>query len=304
MDIILFELRDTTVSMNWENTFRLNGQLRYYILTRNNFTIRQDDHTSIELPNQLRGERKDIKSITYDIILNMFVALVYAVTVVTDVGQITADPIRTEIIGNHHYYNHNTFITIIYIDTIAESTTTTAIQPTSSTTSVPVSTTTTMPILNGTIEIPTTEEPIVERPEFIVAMVFVGLVVILMLCVVMLCFVRPKHGVDGRRRRKQPLTLSPYTTMLTTPSPTASYDYNAFPSQHGWVPNQPAVVGITVIKIALCKYLRLQEGVDDKETLLEKKRTGHYSPRRAQQRLDTEWQTDDVDVVKSDLVRN
>ena len=62
VDIVTFEVRGTTVSMNWENTFQLNGQLRYYILTRNNFTIRQDTQTSIELPNQPRGESKDNNS--------------------------------------------------------------------------------------------------------------------------------------------------------------------------------------------------------------------------------------------------
>lgn len=57
----MFELRNTTVTMNWENTFRLNGRLRYYVLTRNDFTIRQDIQTSIELPNQPRGESNDVK---------------------------------------------------------------------------------------------------------------------------------------------------------------------------------------------------------------------------------------------------
>ena len=52
--------------------------------------------------------------------------------------------------------------------------------------------------------------------------------------------------------------------------------------------------------------LFLQEGVDDNETLLQRKRVGHYSPHKAQQRLDTRWQTDHdaVDVVKSELVSN
>ena len=101
VDVILFELRNTTVSMNWENTFRLNGRLRYYIFTRNGFTIRQDIQTSIELHNQPRGESKNINSSEHDTSYNLFIVLVYAVTVVTDVGQVTADPITTEIIGNY-----------------------------------------------------------------------------------------------------------------------------------------------------------------------------------------------------------
>ena len=48
--------------------------------------------------------------------------------------------------------------------------------------------------------------------------------------------------------------------------------------------------------------LFLQEGVDDHETLLQRKRAGHYSPHRAQQRLDNQWQDDYGDAVKSDFV--
>lgn len=74
-------------------------------------------------------------------------------------------------------------------------------------------------------------------------MVVVGLVIILVLCVVMLCCVRPRQDADGhRRRRKQPLTLPPYSGVLT-PSSVGSNDYSGFPSDHGWIPNQPPVVG-------------------------------------------------------------
>ena len=72
VDIVVFELSSTTVSMNWDNTFRLNGRLRYYSLTRNNFTIRQDIQTSIELPNQPRGESKDINFSVCDASSNCF----------------------------------------------------------------------------------------------------------------------------------------------------------------------------------------------------------------------------------------
>jgi len=58
VDIVLFSLNDNSVSLNWQNTFRLNGQLRFYVLTRNNFTLRQDILTSVVLANQPRGESK------------------------------------------------------------------------------------------------------------------------------------------------------------------------------------------------------------------------------------------------------
>ena len=186
------------------------------------------------------------------------------------------------------------------VDTI----TTSSLQPTSRV--IPVSTTitttaTTPIIIVNATEVPTTETPITGRPEFIVAMIVVGLVLIVVLCVVMLCFVRPKQGLDGaRRRRKQPLILPPYSGMLT-PSSTTTYDFSAIPSEHGWVPNQPPVVGHCHITLHNANIL-LQEGVDDNETLLQRKRAGHYSPRRAQQRLDTQWQNGYVEAVKSDLV--
>ena len=128
-----------------------------------------------------------------------------------------------------------------YVDTV-DTTTTSSLQPTTTTTSIPVSTITTpIPTDNVTV-VTTTEIPVAERPEFIVAMIIVGLFIIVMLCVLMLCCVRPKQGPDGqRRRRKQPLTLPTYSGVLT-PSSTTTYDYSTFPSEHGWVPNQPPVV--------------------------------------------------------------
>ena len=112
-------------------------------------------------------------------------------------------------------------------------------------TSTPVSATTIFTPVPTVGEVPTTEEtdePVTERPEFIIAMVIVGLVIIVVCCVVMLCFVRPKEG--QRRRRKQPLTLPPYTGVLTPSTASTGYDFTStFPSDHGWVPNQPPVVG-------------------------------------------------------------
>ena len=130
----------------------------------------------------------------------------------------------------------------MYADNV-DITTTLSLQPTSTATSVSTTTTTTttIPSIDVT-EVSTTETLIVERAEFIVAMIIVALVVILILCVVMLCFVRPKQGLHGQRRRKQPLTLPPYSGVLT-PSSTGTYDFSAFPSEHGWIPNQPPVVG-------------------------------------------------------------
>ena len=181
-----------------------------------------------------------------------------------------------------------------------DTTTTSSLQSTS--TAIPVSTTitttTATPIVNAT-EVPTEEIPITRRSEFIIAMIVVGLVLILVLCVVMLCFVRPKQGLDGPRRRRKPLILSPYSGVLTPSSTTC--DFSAIPSEHGWVPNQPPVVG-NCYSYNYTMQTFLQEDINDNETLLQRKRAGHYSPRRAQQWLDTQWQNEYVEAVKSDLV--
>ena len=131
----------------------------------------------------------------------------------------------------------------MYIDT--DTTTTSSLQPTTTSTSIPVSTATAVTPVATVTEVPITEEteePVTERPEFIIAMVIVGLVIIIVFCVVMLCFIRPKDG--PRRRRKQPLTLPPYSGVLTPSSTSTGYDFgSALPSDHGWVPNHPPVVG-------------------------------------------------------------
>ena len=131
----------------------------------------------------------------------------------------------------------------MYVDNIVDTTTTTlSLNPT--TTADPVSTANTtavMPTIGSTEFSPEEEIPITERPEFIVAMIVVALVAVLVFCVVVLCFVRPKQGSDGLRRTKQPLSLPPFTGMLTPPS-TGTYDYSGFPSEHGWVPSQLPVV--------------------------------------------------------------
>lgn len=126
-------------------------------------------------------------------------------------------------------------VIVVTIDT----TTTTSVE---TATMLPSSTklATVTPDFNVT-EIPTTEEPVEKRPEFIIGMVILGLVIIFVICVVLLCFVRPRDQGDGKRRRKQPLTYPPYPGMLT-PSPTATFDYSSPQSEHGWIPNQPPLV--------------------------------------------------------------
>ena len=76
VDVMMFSLNDNAVSLNWENTFRLNGLLRFYILTRNNFTLRQDILTSVVLANQPRGESK-LKSLVCYIIMFAYSSSVF-----------------------------------------------------------------------------------------------------------------------------------------------------------------------------------------------------------------------------------
>ena len=161
----------------------------------------------------------------------------YSVTVVTETGQITAREITTQILGRESS-NIKIIMHLLLHTVVIDMTTTTSIEATT----IPMSTVsvTARPNFNAT-EIPTTEEPVQERPEFIIGMVILGLVIVFVICVALLCFVRPKDHGDGKRRRKQPLTIPPYTGMLT-PSSTTTFDYNSPPSEHGWIPNQPPVV--------------------------------------------------------------
>ena len=163
-------------------------------------------------------------------------------TVVTETGQITAEEITTKISGMEclNITIHCDMYPSLYI-VIIDTTTTTS---TEATTTVPMST---ISVTATPAEIPTTEEPVQERPEFIIGMVVLGLVIVFVICVVLLCFVRPKDHGDGKRRRKQPLTLPPYSGMLT-PSSTATFDYNSPPSEHGWIPNQPPMVSYNNLK--------------------------------------------------------